>query len=134
MALRIGGFQKPPVEEEQLPVEEPMPEDLLSELPESLEEEPVAEGGGDVPPEQVHYKSGEQRLNEACENCKYFVPENACSIVAGEIDPAGICNIYVPMEQEEELPNTHPAEPMPEGEPYPEEGVSEAVDVTQEGY
>jgi len=136
MALRIGGSKPvaPLVEEEQLsmeemPVEEaaPMPEDLMAELPESLEEEPAA-GGGDVDPMQVFYKSGEQRMAEACENCKHFLPESACSIVAGPIDPAGICNIYTPMAQEEEeMPMEEEAAPMPEEEvpveePLPTEG------------
>ena len=138
MALRIGGKKAapPPVEEpmpmeEEAPVEEPMPEEeaLAEELPEeTLEEEPMGEGTGTVDPMQVMYKDGAQRAMEACGNCKYYVAEGGCSIVAGPIDPEGICNIYAPMEQEEEMSE----EPMLEEE-VPAEAPMEEM-VPEEGY
>lgn len=122
MALRIGGKKmEEPIEE--VPMEESAP-DMMSELPPDLglEEEPAApegDGAGSVNPLQVHYKTGQERLQEACEQCMYYIPEGACQIVAGEIDPSGVCNVFSPMAApEEEMPTE---EPMPEGEPYPEE-------------
>jgi len=141
MALRIGGGKPPapPVEEQAAPAPEPMPEDLMAELPETLDEEPVpeepmAEGGGVVDPLVAGYK-GPENGPFVCANCVFYggQGEGTCAIVSGPIDPAGICNMFTSksasegVAPEEELAPTQ--EPMPEGEPYPEEEES-----SQEGY
>lgn len=128
MALRIGGGRPtaPPVEEElpveEAPVEEPMPEDLMAELPQDLGE--GAMGGGSVSPMIVQYKTAQQRDMEACGSCVHFQQDGSCEIVAGPIDPEGICNIYEDMEAgapEEEAPAKEPMpEEMPTDEPEPE--------------
>lgn len=132
MALRIGGrAPMPPVEEEQLPVEEapveePMPEDLLSELPESLEEglPEEATAGGMVDPVIAGYKGPEQGPF-ACSNCIHFREDGSCEIIAGPVDPEGVCNLFTsaaPVQQEEmPVEEEMPEEEMPMEEPMPEE-------------
>jgi hypothetical protein len=128
MALRIGGPKKqiPPAAEpmeEQLiaAAEEPMPEeDLMAELPPTLEEEaPMLE---EEAPEHGPF---------TCSNCVYFQDGGACQIVAGQIDPNGCCNLFTTMQDPEAMAE-EPAmaeEEIPVEEPMPE--VEESID---EGY
>lgn len=53
-----------------------------------------------------------------CQNCKYWVDPNACSIVSGEIDPKGVCNVYTPPDQAADME----AGASEEEAPVPEEG------------
>lgn len=134
MALRIGGGRPamPPMEEQLAPedevpiAEEPMPEDLMAELPESLVEEPTMEATGErvdqltagyLPPEDGPF---------TCGNCRFFLGEGACAIVGGEIHPDGCCNLYTKGQEE-----------MPMDEPMPEEVPAEEPETemgSEEGY
>jgi len=143
MALRIGGGKPAmpsiseallPEDEEALPIEEMAPEampeeDLMAELPESLDEEPMAEGGGEVDPLIAGYK-GPENGPFACGNCVYFGRhgENTCAIVSGPIDAEGICNMFTSAagaeagmpEEEAPLPEEE-ITPEPAPEEIPEE-------------
>ena len=133
MALRIAGPKKPMPMEEEMPMEQP--EAMMEEMPEEMPEEMTAEapteemgeGGGAVPQEIVHYM-GPERMEISCSNCDYFSGQGTCVIVAGQIDPEGICNLHSSVGQmelseeapllEEEAVGEEPApEPMLEEEP-----------------
>jgi hypothetical protein len=143
MALRIGGPKRqiPPAAEpmeEQLiaAAEEPMPEeDLMAELPPTLEEEaPMLEEEapemGVVDQLTAGYL-GPEHGPFTCSNCVYFQDGGACQIVAGQIDPNGCCNLFTTMQDPEAMAE-EPAmaeEEIPVEEPMPE--VEESID---EGY
>jgi hypothetical protein len=137
MALRIAGAKKPappPVEEEMqdAPVTEEMPTDVPTEEPPASEAsvQDAVEGAGVLDPVTAGYKGPEQGPF-MCANCKYFSHSspNTCSVVAGFIDEAGLCNVFSPLsnEGEEDIPEAEtPQEemaPEEEIEPAPEEGA-----------
>jgi hypothetical protein len=100
MALKIGGMA-PPVEEmptempvEEMPIEEPMPD----------------MAGGLVSPEAARYFGPESR----CAGCIHFMDPGTCEIVAGPIDPQGVCVLFEPdqeMLDEPMLPTDGATEP-----------------------
>lgn len=138
MALRVAGKKPPvPMEEEapmseEMPVEEQMPEELPEELPEEMPaEEPLPEeemaATGVVDPVVAGYR-GPEMGPFMCGNCQFFSPDdNTCDIVAGPVEPEGVCNMFTaPPAQEEEMPE----EGMPEGE-MPEEMPTEEAPVEE---
>lgn len=129
--LRIAG-NKPPVPEEpmpeEMPVEEPMPEEMMAE-----EEVPMEEGleqpeGGMLDPMIAGYK-GPEMGPFMCANCQYF-SEGTCAIVAGPVDDMGLCNLFTPVPQEEEMPVDE--EELPMEEPMPEEAPAEEVPMEED--
>jgi len=139
MAFRIGGGKPPapPVEEEApVPQEEaPVAEDLMAELPGTLEDEPPMEGSGEVNPLIAGYKGPEDGPFQ-CGNCVYFGRhgEGTCAIVAGPIDEGGLCNLFTSMAgmqeeapMEEEVPAEEPMPEAPVGESEPEAASEEMV-------
>ncbi len=130
MALRIGGMKQPAPE---APAEEPMdeemaamPEEMPEETPEETPEEMPEETGGVLDPMVAGYK-GPEMGPFACANCAYFKGPNACSVVAGMIDPDGICNVFMSGSQgEEPMPEEEAPEEAPEEIPAEEEPTEEA--------
>jgi hypothetical protein len=122
--------EAPPTAEDVPPVLEggPAPEEaaLPQEMPLDFESDPMAaDGGGVVDPMTAGYR-GPDMGPFMCGNCQYFNGDNTCQLVAGEIDPMGICNLFTapPMEQEEPLPEEAGMEPPveePMAEPVEEE-------------
>jgi hypothetical protein len=104
MALRIKGNTSPPTED--LPVEEAEPE--LPEQAEAASEPammPMA-GGGTVDPAVARYLGPESR----CAGCIHFMDPGSCEIVAGPIDPQGVCVLWTPDQMLEEASLTEPDE------------------------
>ena len=108
MALRIGkanegGPKKPPVEEA-LEMPPPVEEidalgadevaDGLEAMPEATEVMPVEEApvGGLVDPMAARYFDSTMM----CSGCIHFMEPGSCEIVAGPIDPGGICSLFTP--------------------------------------
>ena len=91
MALRIAGDKPPtpPVDPEVPEIPEvPTPDDDVGpEL--DLGVEPEVK----VDPLIAVYRSPDQGPFK-CGNCNFFLEEGACQIVAGQIDPEGICNNF----------------------------------------
>lgn len=101
MALRVKPDNYQPPAEEEIPVEEvPMeePDDMGSMLPMA--------SGGQVDPEAARYFGREYM----CQGCIHFMEPGTCEIVAGEIDPEGICSLFVPdaAEVEASIPTADP--------------------------
>lgn len=148
MALRVAGKKPAFLEEEaaeapmpeEMPVEEEMPEE---ELPaEEMPQEDMGDEMGTEAPEEgvvdpvvAGYK-GPEMGPFMCGNCQFFNPDgsNTCSLVAGPVEPEGVCNLFTahPV-QEEEMPEEGmpeeemPAEEMPEelpAEELPEEELA----------
>lgn len=130
MALRIGGGKQAPAEE--LQIEEAPAEEMPEEMPEEMEpeaeptaEEAPAQGGGVLDQMTVNYLQPEMGPF-SCGNCQFYgaAGPNSCSVVQGQIDEGGICNVFTPMmgeEQQEEAPEEMPMEELPEEEPVEEE-------------
>ena len=91
MALRIAGDRPPvpPIDPEvpEAPVAPEIPPEAGPEL--DLGVEPEVK----VDPMIAGYKSPDQGPFK-CGNCNFFLEEGACQIVAGQIDPEGICNNF----------------------------------------
>ena len=89
-----------PTEEQELPSE---PTDVpAGETP--LPEDPAEQqpgGGGNVDPAVARYLGPESR----CQGCVHFSEPGSCEIVAGAIDPQGVCSLFTPDEdaQSEEV-------------------------------
>lgn len=102
MALRIGQGQAssfpammaeepqaPPVE---APIEAPTPQDELASVEEAME---PRMGMAKVSPEAARYFGPEYR----CGSCVHFMEGmqgGECEIVAGPIDPEGVCGLFEP--------------------------------------
>lgn len=124
MALRIKpkDYNPPqaPVDEpieEELPVEEPMAPATPEMLP--MLDAPI-QGGGQVDPESARYFTSEH----SCSGCIHFMEPGSCEIVSGEIDPEGICSLYVPDAEAlgaEPTLDTPVEEPLTEDLPLDEE-------------
>jgi hypothetical protein len=95
MALKIGGMA-PPVEEE-MPVAEEMPVEA-TEM--AMEPEMPAVEGGLVSPEAARYFGPESR----CAGCIHFMEPGTCEIVAGPIDPQGVCVLFEADAMMDEMP------------------------------
>jgi hypothetical protein len=131
MALRIAGKREEKeavAPEAEAPAPEPMPteEDLMAELPPTLDEEPVTEGGGEVDPIIAGYK-GPENGPFACANCVYFGRhgDGTCAIVSGPIDPEGICNLFTSASAGQDA---MPEAPLPEEEMPVEPEAETAAD------
>lgn len=120
------------------PQEEPVDDAALMEQEEAvsdpalMEEEMVEapQSTGTVDQSIVVYMTSDYGPFQ-CANCEHFVGPNACSVVKGEIDPNGICNIFTPTSQEEVDPmmeeDLAPSDSQPELEEVPENEPSELV-------
>lgn len=104
MALRIGPTMSGPTMSGGMPSQmapmapasEPlvMPEEMTPEAPDALASEMpmMPDGGGRVDPEVARYLEPSYR----CHNCVHFMDPNQCEIVAGPIQPDGVCSLYTP--------------------------------------
>jgi hypothetical protein len=99
--------------EQDAAVSEPAVDPMIEEAP---------QGGGVVDQAIVVYMEGEYGPFE-CQRCVHFVGPNSCAVVAGQIDPKGLCRIFEPSNSsptdapvEEEVPVAPEVEPIePEG-------------------
>lgn len=97
--LRIGGPQGPP--QQGPPPGAPPPEMPPQELP--PETPPEAGGKFDaekVDPVIVHYMTSDMGPFE-CGRCDHFDGQGGCGIVAGPIDPKGVCNVFTSVPSQE---------------------------------
>jgi hypothetical protein len=125
MALRVGGAKPAPMKEEEVPVEEPIMEEMPEELP--MEEVPMEEpmsAGGMLDPMIAGYK-GPEMGPFMCGNCMHFNGDGSCQILSGPVDEAGLCNVFSAIPQEE-MPMEEEA-PMEEELPVEEPELPEEV-------
>lgn len=73
-----------------------------------------------VNPVMVHYMTADQGPFE-CQRCSHWEAPNACILVSGEIDPAGVCNLF------ESSGDDMGPEPDSEG---PTEGIDDQSEAT----
>ena len=95
----------------------PAPTDVEG-VDEELTQEPEAEpemGGGTVSPESARYFGPEGR----CMNCIHFMEPGSCEIVAGQIDPQGICSLFTQDSGEDQI--------MEEAPPVEDEGTEDGI-------
>jgi hypothetical protein len=133
MALRIAG-KKPENRVEQsapeleasmtedIPVEE-APQELPVEDPSAMPEDPAtAQGQGMVDPTIAVYRTPDMGPF-MCGNCQYYNADgsNSCHLVAGDIDPMGVCNLFTALPQDQEQEQMPEEMPMEEGQPPVEE-------------
>lgn len=62
--------------------------------------------GQQVEPNQAGYRSADDP-NVSCAACLHFQPPNACELVAGDINPSGVCDLFeaaTPVEEAMEAP------------------------------
>lgn len=106
------------------PMEDPMSMGAAAGMPEQMGEpemmpeemaaaEPIKEMGNDgmamgmVAPEAAKYMGPEMR----CESCVHYMEPGSCEVVAGKIDPQGVCMIFTPDTQNpEEAPMGGPVD------------------------
>lgn len=96
MALRIkpDNYKPPqdPEESAEEPIEQEQPAEPLMEEAPMLPMADMPQPGGQVDPEAARYFPREYM----CAGCIHFMEPSTCEIVAGEIDPEGICSLFVP--------------------------------------
>lgn len=68
---------------------------------------------GKVPMADVRYRQGDEQAS--CGVCANFVPPDACQIVAGRVEPQGMCDAYEPPGAQQAGPPM--SAPMPAGPP-----------------
>lgn len=101
MALRVMGPQIP---EELAPLPEesmPLPEDAGMLMEEDAELPPSAMEQGKVTPIVANYK-GPELGPFACAHCGFFQGDGTCALVAGPIEPEGLCNLFTQAVESEE--------------------------------
>jgi len=113
-------------------ISEPQEEELAPETPEMVEEtppitddveevEPMPEEAAPILLPQTTVLYLDSRFGPfECQNCCYFNQPDSCSVVAGNIDPLGVCNLFCPPNHEEEgtpIPEERPIEDMQGEEP-----------------
>jgi hypothetical protein len=85
--IRIKDKSVPPQVEEpiapEMPVEEPPVDEGLID---------TSVGSGVVDPEAARYMGPESR----CHACIHFDGTSSCEVVAGPIDPEGVCMLFIP--------------------------------------
>lgn len=54
-----------------------------------------AEGAGKQPFAAVHYRAADQP-QQSCGTCEHFDGDDGCALVAGNIDPQGVCDLFAP--------------------------------------
>lgn len=118
--LRIKS-DEPPIPTDAPATPEQMP--AVSELA-GMPEMPKVDVGK-VDPAIVVYKGPEMGPFQ-CGNCHFYDGEGVCSLVSGQIDEAGLCNLFTPMNVEQE------EMPMPEEEPLEQGETEEPVDPSRE--
>ena len=95
MALRIKSNE--PSVEEAIPVEEPV-EQVPVEEPMPMEAMP---SGGTIDPLVARYLGPMDR----CQSCIHYLEPGQCEIVAGPIDPQGVCSLFTADQvAEDEMP------------------------------
>lgn len=127
--LRIGS-QKPPLPPEAPPDTEELPPEAPP-APDDGGGDAVGDPGRDspavnltfmkLPQKAATYRSGEMGPF-MCSNCHYFQSEDStCTIVDGDIDPEGLCNVFVAIGSDEqpEQPEAQGPPPPPPGPPPP---------------
>lgn len=126
MPIRIGGTPPQgdnPMAEKMEEAAAPMPEEMDAasyEMPAEMEP-----NMGKMPMEEVEYLGAEAGPFQ-CSTCMYFMEPNGCQVVDGEIDPAGICRVFMPghaaptAEAEPEIPAVEEEAPVEEEVPAEE--------------
>jgi hypothetical protein len=101
--------------------EEPAAPDLSAAVAEPMMESGAEGMGGMVDPTVARYLGP----NDRCGSCVHFMEPGTCEIVAGPIDPMGVCSLFTPdiesvEEPVEDIPTDAPIteEEAPEGEVY----------------
>lgn len=122
MPIRVGQ-QGPPMA---IPVPEPEPEvsELEQVLSQSAAGEPEVPAGPKFSADKVDPMVARYMTSDmgpfVCQNCDHFTETGECEVVAGPIDPEGVCILFtrMPQEQAEELPElpTEDVEGLPEDE------------------
>lgn len=110
--LRIGGGQAP-VEDEMMDQMAAASDPSVIPMEEETPVEAPAYSGGQVDPAIARYFAPEYM----CNNCIHFMDPNACQIVAGEINPEGICSLHTPDATSMSQPEEELAEPIEESPP-----------------
>ena len=129
MALRIAGDRPPvPPIDPEVPEAPVAPDVPISDPDVGPEVDLGVEPEVKVDPMIAVYRSPDQGPFK-CGNCNFFLEEGACQIVAGQIDPEGLCNNFTALDLGggPEVP-TEPgvsAEVPPEGLEAPEEVLTE---------
>ena len=104
------------------PTADVMPEELppAEVTPISPDMPDMMESGEDKASQQVSGYMGPESGPFECEHCHFWQAPNACKLVADEIDPHGVCNLYTPGEQRQE-PELEAEMPQEAAQPIPEE-------------
>lgn len=74
-------------------------------------------GTGKQPMADVHYRAADQP-EQSCEDCVHFQPPAVCELVAGNIDPMAVCDLFEPETGAQEAKEG----PEPFEEPMPAAG------------
>lgn len=101
------------------PVEEPIEQEAQAPPPEEaplVDESQDFSGQNRLDPSVVVYKTGDMGPF-SCSTCFHFDGQGGCEIVAGEIDPEGICSVWTQGEQAEPEPELPMEPPVEGGEP-----------------
>ena len=95
--LRVASKQAPEEVPADIPLEvEEAPDEEFNEAAEEVTEPSM---GGTVDPAVARYFDS----SSMCSGCIHFDGQGACEIVAGPIDPEGICSLFTPDVEEEPL-------------------------------
>jgi hypothetical protein len=121
MALRIFG-----PDQQQATTNSMMPQMQAMSEPVVMEDEPSASELGKVEPTMAFYRTPDMGPF-MCGNCTHFREGGSCVIVAGPIEPEGMCNLFTPGESDVE----EPAEEMEEAEQQMSEAEPEEAAETQ---
>lgn len=73
---------------------------------------------GKVPPDQANYGPSVPG-GPRCDQCIHFMPPNVCEIVAGDISPDGVSDMF----EDQNAAQGPSAQPPAEGAPPPPEGA-----------
>jgi len=84
-----------------------------------------------IPKALVVYMTGDMGPFK-CSNCCYFSEPNSCSVVEGEIDPEGCCNMYCPPNHDDLGSMNDDAEEVTEPDDNPDEEAAEEEPPTKE--
>ena len=55
---------------------------------------------GKADPAEVNYREAEDP-EMTCAECLNFLPPDQCGVVAGKVNPAGVCDAFTPAEESE---------------------------------
>jgi hypothetical protein len=110
--IRVAGPKQP--QEAMLPEEAQLPpEEVQEELPPP---QPEKRFSADKVPQPIVVYMTSDMGPFMCSNCQHFQEDGSCSVVEGQIDPAGICHVFTPRMEESPEEEVAPTEEVPEEE------------------